>query len=294
MIGNYDKKRKEQKALLKELESIKSLLDDGELIDDDYSDLAATAIKKSSPEMPASDADDDMLIHDDAELSELIDDEDDDFLISDELEIDLSQEQQPAAKHNELNIPILEEMVEDDSAPLAPGVLPGQQSLFNEGKQEAKAAPNNKTNDKTNKHTQKRDTANKQKTAEQTPAQKQAQTENPFLPKHIRERLSGTVDIPAYAQPNEVVRSPYVAPKFSYDDRTTEHPPEIKPKHTEAAASEKAKELNFSPSASLYEPISNDIDQQDMIDALVNEFMPKIESRLRLRLAKALDKASKK
>jgi len=52
------------------------------------------------------------------------------------------------------------------------------------------------------------------------------------------------------------------------------------------------KSNNVSPS--LQEPRSNDIDQQEMIDTLVNEFMPKIESRLRLRLAKALDKASKK
>lgn len=292
MIGNYDKKRKEQKALLKELESIKSLLDDGELIDDDYSDLAETALKKSSPVAPASVADDLPLIHDEANLDELIYDEADEFLVSDDFDTDLSKEGASIAKLDEVNIPILEEMVVDDGvqAPSAPGALPGQQSLFTENKNEPSTEA-----DKTVKNEKPQPQAEPEnKTQKQTPHQKAKSVENPFLPKHIRERLNGTVDVPAYAQPNEVIRNPYVAPNFSYDDRSTEHPPEMEQKHTSPNQDRKVKELNFSPSASLYEPSSNDADHKDMIDALVNEFMPKIESRLRLRLAKVLEKNAKK
>jgi len=61
-----------------------------------------------------------------------------------------------------------------------------------------------------------------EKAAQHSSDQKLKPEENPFLPKHIRERLSGTVDIPAYAKADEVIRSPYVAPDFSYDDRSTE------------------------------------------------------------------------
>jgi len=295
MIGKFDKKRKEQKALLKELESIKSLLDDGELIDDDYSDLADTAIKKTmvepTPNNKPTYLDGEALIHDEANFDELILDEDEDFLISNELDIDLSTQGQPADKE----IPILEEIYDNSVAPtLPPGVLPGQQSLFNENKKinedkkfkESKpehtktTATNTELDNNTNE-------ALKQTNRQSNGYQPLEKTDNPFLPPHIRERLGGTIDIPAYAQSNEILRNPYIAPKFTASEPLPNTGKTLSKDHS-ADYSSSPKTHQAPSSTNPFIQQTGDVNQKEIIDALVNEFMPKIESKLRLRLAKIL------
>lgn len=288
MIGKYDKKRKEQKALLKELESIKTLLDDGELISDDFSDLAETAQKKSIEPQPLSASQDKAAGQIASDHNELIFDNDneDDFLISDELDIDLSKPNKPVTDNK--NIPVLEEMVEDTAPPLAVGVLPGQQSLFNDNEQK-----NSKTDNKpreqaatssatepaspvsTRKNTSQKEAikpSDSAKAQSQSAEQKAKATENPFLPKHIRERLGGAIDVPAYAQPNEIISKPYIAPQFN------------------APAESNSGLFDNSSFLSTYEAQTDDVDQEEIIDALVNEFMPKIEAKLRQRLKQTLAK----
>lgn len=281
MIGKFDKKRKEQKALLKELESIKSLLDDGELIDDDFSDLAETALKKSADHIERP------IEH----FTSL--DDDDEYLISDDLDIDLFAQD----KIVESDIPTLEVIIDDNSTPpLAPGVLPGQQSLFNENKTDAKKAPNTIT--EAPKETRKeviRESATKN-APKATVDQRLQKTENPFLPPHIRERLGSSFDIPAYANPNEIIRSPYIAPSFQSDKNLSDIIGNNVSGNTVANNTDYSSDYaaQYRQPAASQDTTLSEVNSQQIIDALVNEFMPKIESRLRLHLAKTLENNSKK
>ena len=149
------------------------------------------------------------------------------------------------------DIPILQEMVSDEATThdkqendkidnhqtATKGVLPGQQSLFDEKK--TKQAPPQKQSSTDVNHTK--------------------TNENPFLPKHIRERLNGTVDIPAYKQSNnDHLRKSQ--PKTKHQ-RVSKPSPNAQSKHTD-----------------------------QLIDSLIKEFMPQIEARLRKQLKEKIEK----
>jgi hypothetical protein len=306
MIGKYETKRKEQKALLKELESIKSLLDGGELIDDDYSELVGTAIKKSvaepsSPNNPPSNNKptviaEEALIYDETNFDKLIFNQNDDILTSDELDIDLLSQ----TKIIDNEIPTLKEIIDNNPAsPLAPGELPGQQSLlkenkkFNESKEEhvkvkTTSAELDNNAGQTVKETVLKEPI-KQTATNLNRYQALEKTDNPFLPPHIRKRLSSNIDRHAYAQTDEAISSPYLAKKLA----SSEQPSIMDKTHLkDYSTSLKSDQVFASTNPFMRQKsLSNDADKEEIIDALINEFMPKIESKLRLRLAKAIEKS---
>lgn len=291
MIGKFDKKRKEQKALLAELESIKSLLDDGELINDDFSDLAATATQKTDSDEESSKPDlNDLLDQvsideglEDKEFAddELIDDgEDDDFLISDDIEVDLSSTEYD---NEEIDIPVLEEMISVSAAgQLTPGALPGQKSLFDDGSDDSSRSSTNDPSKTSSPEQEIKKNADAIASAMSQSAQSSKSkesyvppiaksSENPFLPKHIRERLGSSIDVPGYPEKNQNLHKTY--------DPTTQKPNPA---------------VESSPESKMQSNYLQDVDTAEIIDKLVEEFMPKIEKILRERLALAVLKSSQK
>ncbi|MGH1484801.1 MAG: hypothetical protein ACRBCI_01200 [Cellvibrionaceae bacterium] len=262
-----DKKRKEQQAILDELESIKTLLDEddgmiddgitmlgdeeimlgeeasipddipllqemvieesSDVIDDDSSEIAEGSpeiVVESSPEQPVSNL--------------LVDHEEEEELIHDDLDIDLDMD------------------FLDEETNTTPGVLPGQQSLFDEKKANIEKKQN-----------ELKARTEKQKTLRQSHSSPtKASGENPFLPKHIRERLNGTVDVPAYEQTSKPLQKRYESLQQIQTPKDFE----------------RTSERSLSPSTP---PFIQESDRSDeLIEAVVKEFLPKIEAKLRQQL----------
>jgi hypothetical protein len=217
-----DKKREEQQAILNELESIKTLLGEEE---------------------GASKAQEDVIPDDIPLLQEMVVDDNFDKLIDEELihdDLDLDFDLDFDSTNDSL------ESINDEQPSTTPGVLPGQQSLFDEKKSErsSSAAQENSIKPSQEKKVK-------------------ASGENPFLPKHIRERLNGTVDLPAYDTAGRPLQK-------HYGDNPSS------PKMTASATPKKV------------EDSTNPTDE--LVDKLVKEFMPKIEEKLRKELKKRIDK----
>lgn len=150
------------------------------------------------------------------------------------------------------DIPILEEIIGNepplitekaDTPPKDPSILPGQQALFNEKNQSTS-------------HTE-----------------KPSSSDNPFLPKHIRERLGSSIEyVHELAQQQRELEQQSLLMPFANDvTRASEQKTTLEKKNT-----------------SLAKTIAN---PDELIDSLVQQYLPIIEDDLRNRL-KALLKDS--
>lgn len=220
-----NKKQKEQQALLDELVSIKILLDED--LDNKDSDDSADIIDRlpidDIPLLEEMIVDEEELIQDNPVEDSIIEDETDDL-----------DNDKPNSDHTTTGDTPQEETY------TAPDVLPGQQSLFDkEASKSASPTPAQPTN----------------------PTREKPRGENPFLPKHIRDRLNGTVDVPIYTA------------SHSHRQETRETPiPQTRPLAMNESKS--------SAHSNTQQAVSTD----DIIDALVDEYLPIIEARLRERL----------
>jgi len=157
--------------------------------------------------------------------------------------------------------PSIEQVLDTEGKPLPVGVLPGQRNLFDESVIDSSAledSPNQKIN-----------TQGQVKISNKTQSKPrvkigQAKGENPFLPKHIRERLHTTKSL------MDVIKEAPLDTQAVYHNKfISEHP--------EAQALEPSKENR-----------AEKLSEHDKLDILINEviaeFMPKIEAELRARL----------
>ncbi len=305
MTQKADRKRKEQQAILSELESIKDLLDEDELNQNDMPiDSDIDGVLDGEQE--------ELLIHDD-----LITDEDERLVDQDVLE---------AKAQGRIDIPLLQEMVDDediseatnlelepsfthhtppeeagdnpttelvdeaapqkDQIKLSPGALPGQQSLFSEQTPPAStdthnspSSPNSTAASKSASIEVKPGTTEKVQTSDRPSTQalknnpilsppKKTSGENPFLPKHIRDRLSGTSDLPAYDNPyNAATLNTKVSPTTF---QVTSNP-------------EQDSTQSFTQNS-----VQNQSEHDLIIDSLVAQYLPEIEAKLRQKLKEAI------
>ncbi len=300
MTQKADRKRKEQQAILSELESIKDLLDEDELDQDDIPIDIDIDIDGGLGEQ------EELMIHDD--------------LITDEDERLIDQDVLAAKAQGRIDIPLLQEMVDDNAlsetvtdpeieastteqiqppedidnevsaadkaatqngqTTLSPGALPGQQSLFSEpaplDHNDSNSSPNfdatsNSASEEIEASTnEKEQTAGKPstKTIKNNPIlspPKKTNSENPFLPKHIRDRLSGTTDLPAYDNPYNAVPHNTTISQNTFQV-TSNNPPQ----HSAQS---------FAPNQSEHELI---------IDSLVAQYLPEIEAKLRQKLKEVI------
>lgn len=183
----------------------------------------------------------------------------------------------PTDPEDELNIESLVEAHLLDDTPIKP--LPGQQSLFDEATQADVAAATDKATESA--QTEKKDD---NETAEIKASEKSAKVfdesevyvrpkatgENPFLPAHIRERLSSSR--------NQLMED------LAQVDHTLKKPPSSHGKPVPPSA--------FNRPASTEQTKPEDSEavaiQQEIIDQLVAKFMPEIEAELRAHLEKRL------
>ena len=153
------------------------------------------------------------------------------------------------------SIPVLEEMIDDapplvtkqavdqgDTTPDALSILPGQQGLFDET-----AKPKANT------------------------SQKSPSSDNPFLPKHIRERLGSS--------------SSYVE-ELEQQQRELEQQSLTMPLST-AVPSALDRDDHTKAKSYLQKTIAN---PDELIDSLVKQYLPIIEDELRQQLKKLVDK----
>ncbi len=160
---------------------------------------------------------------------------------------------QPLAPFSDISkTEITTELNGGESEATTPGALPGQRSLF--AQPDKKAKPN-------------------------TPPQRSKATgENPFLPKHIRERLHSQQSLMELIKQSEAVgTSTTGAPK-------TERKAEQK---TATSSPSQDDQQNTAPTA---KPSLTPEFMQALIDDLVSLYIPRIETELRQRLASELEK----
>jgi len=152
-------------------------------------------------------------------------------------------------------------IAEDKEEPLPVGVLPGQRNLFDDSLSNAVPLETIQT--------QPFDTSERAKKSDKVPTKprakvEQAKGENPFLPKHIRERLHTTKSL------MEVIKEVPLDTQAVYHNKfVSEHPEARLLEHAEANIKDK-------------------LSEHDKLDILINEiiaeFMPKIEAELHARL----------
>lgn len=181
---------------------------------------------------------------------------------------------EPSENHNEINDEVGDEHSEAESPELnnttegflQEGVLPGQRNLFDDS-----VADNNHPE---SQPTQQTDTPEKEKRSRKPQGKprakvEQAKGENPFLPKHIRERLHTTKSL------MEVIKEAPLDTQAVYHNKFISEHPEAKalePQALEPAEKNSAIKLS-------------DHDKLDLlINEVIAEFMPKIEAELRARL----------
>ncbi len=252
-----DDKQKKQEELLTELESIKDLLDNDFLGDDTFIDPRAMRAQsdqdlldqntESSIEIPV--------------LSEMV--IEDEPLTKHPLEVNNEENQQESA-------PIEQE--DSSKAPIASGVLPGQQSLFEKDRAQEK-------------NSQKADTNS---------------NENPFLPKHIRDRLTKPSDLEAIlAGDTSKIEKPVVLPpivKTTVEQdksffSSNSFLDEIQQGNKEQTLEDALKRIPDSQNTNTPDqrtPSNNDIDS--LIDNLIAQYLPEIEAKLRFQLKQSLTK----
>ncbi|GAB3093492.1 hypothetical protein G8770_06555 [Aestuariicella hydrocarbonica] len=148
---------------------------------------------------------------------------------------------------------------------LAPGVLPGQQSLFDKSRSDSTAPLEPQDEDQTTSRPQRK-------------SESKARGENPFLPKHIRDRLhtnKALLDII-----KESPLSPAAASRLSEyspggsKDGTQEQPV------TETAVPRNDSNADSAPAVT--EPANDRLSQ--MVDDIIAVYLPKIEAELREKL----------
>lgn len=181
---------------------------------------------------------------------------------------------EPSENHNKINDEVGDEHSEAESPELnnttegflQEGVLPGQRNLFDDS-----VADNNHPE---SQPTQQTDTPEKEKRSRKPQGKprakvEQAKGENPFLPKHIRERLHTTKSL------MEVIKEAPLDTQAVYHNKFISEHPEAKalePQALEPAEKNSAIKLS-------------DHDKLDLlINEVIAEFMPKIEAELRARL----------
>lgn len=267
-------KQQEQQAILDELESIKTLLDEEDLdlhpleesgqhpldddiplleemiFDDDSLELEDSLERTDSPELatPAKPVGDNPKVATNTESHVILEEPEAEPLsvtiLDDVQETEITEISADAAESESVEGTTQTQAGETDY--LAPGALPGQQSLFT-AQVTAQARPAD------NKDVSRLTEEEFKSTPASTAKAKAAATENPFLPQHIRERLSGNMELPRISEPS------FLKEKAGN-----------KPSHKT-------------------QPLS-DAGTEQVIDSLVAEFMPKIEARLREQLRRKLKK----
>jgi hypothetical protein len=286
MANKAFKKQSEQESILNELESIKELLDDGELIHDEMEIPTLEEVIEDIADEVEAKATDKGLLSETATHNQSDDDAEDkvtDDLIEripTEVKIEaISVETTPeevapeeAAPKNSATLDETEQQSEVHVS--ANGVLPGQQSLFEENKPENKTEENQLT-EKPQETTHSSNTSQTHLESSdhlQSGANAANKTvENPFLPKHIRERLNGMADVPAYEQQNIELRKNY-------------HNNKQLAQQASATANKLTSVTNTKD-----ESLKSEVD--DMVDSLIKEFMPIIEAKLRLVLKEKATKS---
>ncbi len=255
-------KQKKQEELVTELESIKDLLDSDFIDDDSFTDPRAHRAK-SDQELLAENIDASIEI---PVLNEMV--IEDEPLIKHPLETD-------ADKHG--SEPTEQENTQAEQT--LSNVLPGQRSLFDKDKEKEE---NHEVEEE-----------NQQKPHTNT-------NENPFLPKHIRDRLTKPSDLEAIlAGDTSKIEKPVVLPPIV---KTTVEPEKHffsansfldNKEQTLEDAFNKIPDNETSPTkatdtiGTAAKP-KDDIDR--LIDNLIAQYLPEIEAKLRLQLKKSLSK----
>jgi hypothetical protein len=312
-----DDKRKKQEELLTELESIKDLLDSDFLDDDTFTDpRAQRAASNQDTLYKNSDIPIEIPV-----LNEMV--------IEDELltkELHQSQIEGPITAENTVQQNDIESTlksaptkgsIQDNLAPqnITPNnVLPGQQSLFDKARlKKEKAAVQKAESELTN--LDQKPTNTNHTVQEETDDNV---TENPFLPQHIRERLTKPEDLEAILASN--IQKRFLLPpivKTTVEDDSIYQPrffstnsfvDSIEQDSSKAQSLEAA--LNQAPSykdslSSTFKseaksetrsaPKSASDEKIDLlIDGLIAQYLPEIEAKLRFQLKQALIKKPQK
>lgn len=148
---------------------------------------------------------------------------------------------------------------------LAPGVLPGQQSLFEKSRSDKSTAPLEPQDED-------------QTTRSQRKSESKARGENPFLPKHIRDRLhtnKALLDII-----KESPLSPAAASRLSeYSPGGSKDGTQEKPA---SEATPQRNDSNADSAPAMAEPANDRLSQ--MVDDIIAVYLPKIEAELREKL----------
>lgn len=320
-----DDKRKKQEELLTELESIKDLLDSDFLDDDTFTDPRAqratsnqdTLYKNSDIpiEIPVLN---EMVIEDEPLTKE-----------PHQSQIEGQIADEDTVQQNDLESTLksapIKDSIQDNLAPqntTSNNVLPGQQSLFDKAKvKKEKEAAHQAESELANLDQKPTNTNNITQEEDQEEIDDNV-TENPFLPKHIRERLTKPADLEAILAGNAKKRGllpPIV--KTTVEDDSIDQPrffstnsflDSIEQNSSKAQSLEAAlnqapsykdslsSKLKSSPKVELKsEPRSAPKSKSDekidlLIDGLIAQYLPEIEAKLRFQLKQALIKKPQK
>ena len=306
-----DDKRKKQEELLTELESIKDLLDNDFLDDETFTDPRAqraasnqdTLYKNSNIpiEIPVLN---EMVIEDEPLTKEL-----------DQSQIEGPISAENTVQHNDIESTLksvpTENSIQDNLAPentTPNNVLPGQQSLFDKAKVKKEKEAAQKAESELVNLDQK--PTNTNHTAQEVTDDNV--TENPFLPQHIRERLTKPADLEAILASNtkkRVLLPPIV--KTTVEDDSIYQPrffsknsfldsiekDSSKAQSLEAALNQAPSYKDSLPSTFTSESKSDARSDEKidlLIDGLIAQYLPEIEAKLRFQLKQALIKRPQK
>jgi len=263
-----DDKHKTQEELLTELESIKDLLGN------DSPRASDTKHTESDQRLLSQNIDSPIEI---PVLSEMV--IEDQPITKPSLEI--------SNKKSKENIFTIQEDISKEN--VSDRDLPGQQSLFNKGKYK----------ENTHALTSKIDDADQQKAGTNT-------NENPFLPKHIRDRLTKPSDLKAIlagdtskietsSALSSIIKTTAEQKKSSFitNDSPLENTQGSNEEQTLEDAFKEISDNSASKKADLIDKSTTPNDEIDrLIDHLIAQYLPKIEAKLRFQLKQSLSKKS--
>lgn len=310
-------KRKKQEELLTELESIKDLLGSDFLGDDTFADPRA---QRAASDQDLLDKNNDSQIEIPV-LNEMVIEDEPLYKESYQAQIEGQITAEDTAQHNDQNSNPISPDFKDSSqdTPASPytvtnNVLPGQQSLFDKEKvKKEREAAYKAELEITNSDTRQTNT-NKQAREEAQEITDDNTTENPFLPKHIRERLTKPADLEAIlaGTSNKRVLLPPIVKTTVEDDSIYQPRFFSKNSFLDSFNNDSSKSqsleaaLNQAPSfkgslSSTFKSeskseLSSEPDEitDPIIDELVARYLPEIEAKLRFQLKQSLVKKSQK
>lgn len=301
-------KRKKQEELLTELESIKDLLDSDFLGDDTFADPRA---QRAASDQDLLDQNNDSPIEIPV-LNEMVIEDEPLYKESYQAQIEGQILAEYTTQPNDQNS--FSQDTQAHSNTLPDNVLPGQQSLFDKEKvKKEREAAYKAELEITNSDTRQTNT-NKQVREEAQEITDDNITENPFLPKHIRERLTKPADLEAIlaGTSNKRVLLPPIV-KTTVEDDSIYQPrffsknsfldsfnnDSSKSQSLEAALNQAPSFKGSLSSTFKSEPKSELSSEPDeitdpIIDELVARYLPEIEAKLRFQLKQSLVKKPQK